>query len=122
VRKERDGFLLPHGPIKIILELTPCRPQTFKHRHPSTQHAPLKNPSRSFPAKCGVLMISYPHTGGAFLVRVVLANREMLRAHDIISAHGGCASDHKGALVISAHGGCASDACRTNQPRNAECS
>ena len=47
---------------------------------------------------------------------------QLRRVHDIISAHGGCAIDHKGALVISAHGGCASDACRTNQPRNAECS
>ena len=54
----------------------------------------------------------YPHT------RVVLANREMLRAHDTIYAHGGCARDHKGALVISAHGGCASGSCRTSQPRN----
>ena len=65
-----------------------------------------------------MLMIPYPHSGGAPLARVALANREMLRAHDIISAHGGCASDHKGALVISAHGGCASGSCRTSQPRN----
>ena len=48
-------------------------------------------------------------------------------AHDIISAHGGCAIDHKREMLMISecacdilHGGCASDSCRTNQPRNAD--